>query len=86
MIGRELHIHKHHYATLVIGQSILLSLFVMTKDAQIQILVAVFCGLFYFSWGVLTHRHEIRTLRLVLEYAFIGLLATVMLCALVNNL
>lgn len=85
MIHKELTEHKYHYTLLIIIESILLTLFVSTKDQVIQILCAVCIGIFYFIWGVSTHKGSYRPLRLMLEYAVVGLLATVILILLVKS-
>lgn len=86
MIARELHKHKHYYALLIIGEAILLGLFVTLNTSSVRMFIAFLVGIAYFLWGTVTHKGEVRTLRLVLEYAFIGLLATVILIAIINNL
>lgn len=85
MIHHELNAHKYHYTLLILIESILLSLFVTTKDQVIQLIFAVLIGVFYFLWGVRTHTGVYRPLRLMLEYAVVGLLATVILVVLIKS-
>lgn len=85
MIRHELTKRSHHYSILVLGLAFLLSLFLFVRSESSQMLTAFAVGLFYFLWGVFTHKGEITTLRLVLEYAVIGLLASVILISLINT-
>ncbi len=77
--------HKYHYSLLVVVEAILLSLFVGSKDTLTQIVTALAVGIFYFVWGVITHAGQIRTPRLMLEYAVVGMLGTVMLIILTKS-
>ncbi len=86
MLHQELQHYSHHYTLLVIGEALLLSAFLGFNVSSIRFLIACLVGILYATWGVYTHRRELHTLRLVLEYVSIGLLATVMLIALVHNL
>ena len=85
MIHQEIGHHAYHYTLLILVEAVLLSFFVVTKDQVIQLLLAAVVGLFYTIWGVSTHRGQLLTLRLVLEYATVGLLAAVMLAILVGS-
>ncbi len=85
MLAQELRTHKYHYALLIILEALLLSLFVTTKDQLLQLILAVSVGLFYFTWGIVTHAGRLHTLRLMLEYAVVGLLASTMLVILVGS-
>ncbi len=86
MIKRELQKRSHHYILLIVGEAILFSSFVFVKNSPLQSFLAVVIGLFYFLWGVFTHQKEIKTFRLMLEYAVVGMLATVMLLSLLQRL
>lgn len=79
MVHRDLIKHRHHYALLLLSEAMLLSLFVTLNDMLLKGVVAVLAGICYFIWGVLTHAGEIRTPKLMLEYASVGLLGTLML-------
>ena len=85
MIGKELATYKHHYFLLVVVESIVLSLYTTSKDQLIQLLCAILVGVFYFGWGVITHAKELKTPRLMLEYATVGLLASTVLIALIRS-
>jgi hypothetical protein len=86
MIHRELSRHPHHYSLLIVIESVLLSLFLTQHDSTIQFLLAFLIGIFYFGWGIMTHAGEVKPLRLMLEYAVVGLLASTMLTILVSNI
>lgn len=85
MLHKELTKHKYHYTLLIIAEAILLSVFVGSKDQLVQVLCAVSVGIFYFFWGIITHAGQIRTARLMLEYAVVGLLGSSMLLVLVKS-
>jgi hypothetical protein len=85
MIHRELTKHPHHYSLLIVFEALLLTLFLSSRDQTLQILLALLVGVAYFFWGILTHAGELRTSRLMLEYAIVGLLASLMLIILTQN-
>ena len=86
MVHQEIQRYAHHYTLLILGEATLLSAFLVIGVGSIRILVAILVGILYATWGIYIHRKELHTLRLVLEYVSMGLLATVMLIALVHNL
>lgn len=85
MIKHEFSRHRYHYTLLIIVEAIILSLFINTHDQLMQIFLAITVGAFYFLWGVITHAGSYRPMRLMLEYAVIGLFASVMLIVLVKS-
>lgn len=86
MIHQELTQKPHHYAVLLIGESLLFTAFVSTRDPVIQLLLSWAIGVFYFFWGVFSHEKALRTGRLMLEYALVGLLATMLLLVILGNI
>ncbi len=85
LLHQDLSAHKYHYTLLIIVEAILLSVFVGSKDQVVQILAAFSVGLFYTAWGILSHAGELKTIRLMLEYAVVGLLGSLMLVILVKS-
>lgn len=85
MLHKDLTKNKYHYTTLIVVEALLLSVFVASKDETMQIISAFSVGFFYFFWGVITHAGQVRTTRLMLEYAAIGLLGSLMLLILVGS-
>lgn len=85
MVHEELTKHSHHYSLLIVVESVLLTLFLSLHDQTLQTVVALTIGVAYFFWGVITHAKEIQTTRLMLEYAVVGLLASLMLVILIQN-
>lgn len=77
--------HKYHYALLIFIQSLLLTIFVATRDQLLQHIAAVCIGVFYFLWGVIVHTGTLLTVRLMLEYAVIGFLGSVILIVLIGS-
>jgi hypothetical protein len=85
MLHREITKHKYHYSALIIVEAILLSIFVTNKDQLVQLMAAIGVGVLYFCWGVITHAGQIRTPRLMLEYAVVGLMGSLMLIVLLKS-
>ena len=73
--------HPKAYVILIMGLIILgLAFFAVWPARQWQRAIAVALGLFYFSWGYLTHRHDYHlTKRIVYEYGSFALLAGLLL-------
>lgn len=86
MIKKELTHRPHHYIILIVGEALLLSAFLVFSMQGYKALIAVLVGVWYTIWGVFTHQHEIKTTRLLVEYAAVGLLATVLLLSLIQIL
>lgn len=81
----ELLKHKLAYTLLALGLTLIVSLFLLVwpNRAYQKILIGVL-GLFYFIWGVVTHTKSDRiTLRIIMEYGLISLLASLLLWLLV---
>ncbi|HSW89894.1 MAG TPA: hypothetical protein VLH19_03400 [Patescibacteria group bacterium] len=74
------------YVLLAVVEILLLGGFLWRPEGIVRLWLAIFIGLFYAGFGILTHRKEIRTLKLMLEYLCIGLLATTSLVLLISNL
>ena len=85
MLHKDVIHHKYHYGLLIVIEAILLSLFVTSHDQVTQGIIALTIGIFYFFWGVGTHAGSYRPLRLMLEYAVVGLLASVILIILIGS-
>lgn len=79
MIAKELQYRFSHYAWLVVILSVLFSLYVFGSSVLLRLSIALLIGLVYIVWGLWSHRGEIRTMRLVLEYVAVGLLGAVIL-------
>lgn len=86
MLHQEITTHKYHYTLLIVAEAVLLSVFIGSHDQLIQLLAAIAVGAFYFIWGVITHAGRITTLSLMLEYAVVGLLGTIMLFVLIKSI
>ncbi|MBP9700026.1 hypothetical protein KBD71_01965 [Candidatus Woesebacteria bacterium] len=84
MIKKELTHRSHHYIILIVGEALLLSAFLVFSMQGYKALIAVLVGVWYALWGVFTHQNEVKTTRLLLEYAAVGLLATVLLLSLIQ--
>ncbi len=85
MLQKDIEQHKYHYSSLIIVEAILLSIFVGSKDQVMQVVAAITVGAFYFIWGVITHAGQLKTPRLMLEYAVVGLLGSLMLIVLLKS-
>ncbi len=79
MILHELYHRSSHYLFLLIVESIVFSLFILTDSTIYRDVLALFCGVFYMGWGVYTHSGELITSRLIFEYVAIGTLASCIL-------
>lgn len=86
MIAKEVRHRLHHYTLLAVVLSALLAIYVINPDLQLRQVTALFIGGLYVFWGLWTHRGEIRTLRLVLEYVAIGTLGSLMLVVLARSI
>ncbi|PWU22496.1 hypothetical protein C5B42_05775 [Candidatus Cerribacteria bacterium 'Amazon FNV 2010 28 9'] len=84
MVHQELTQHPYHYTALIIIEALLLSLYTTTTDSLLKTIFAILVGSAYAIWGISVHAGSIRTPRLVLEYAIVGLLGTLMLSFLIS--
>lgn len=75
MIASELFHRSHHYSILVFGVSLLLGGFLIVDTHEQRVMIALILSAYYSTWGLLTHRKEIRSPRLVLEYVAVSALA-----------
>lgn len=85
MLQKELYDHSHHYSLLIVLEAFLLSAFIVVEAVWLRILVALSIGILYALWGIYAHKGQLTTVRLVLEYALVGLLASTMLIVLISN-
>lgn len=75
---KEFKKHPVDYVLLIFTLSAFLVAFLFSmQDLQYQFLLSLGLGIAYVTWGVLHHYHtHTLRLRIVLEYFFIGTLAT----------
>lgn len=78
---REFARHPIAYSVLVAGLIVLIVLFLAAWPSLFwQRVVILLLGLFYLSWGVMTHvKSEFVSRRVILEYLGVSLLATALL-------
>ena len=78
---KELHKHPADYMFLAgILVLFVVGYFSAGKQLVVQHAMAVSLGIAYFIWGIVHHKSmKMLTTRIVLEYFFVGLLATILL-------
>lgn len=79
MIAKELQYRFKHYALLIGILSVLFAIYVFSSSLLLRGSVSVFIGGVYMLWGLWSHKGEIRTPRLVLEYVAVGILGSLIL-------
>lgn len=84
MIKKELSHRSHHYAILIVGEALLFSAFLVFSMQGYKAIIAILIGFWYALWGIFTHKNELKTTRLIVEYFAVGLLATVLLLSLIQ--
>ncbi len=85
MIAKELTTRPKQYLTLIVALSILFALYVFGTSTMVRTTVSVLIGLVYALWGIRSHTHEIKTMRLVLEYVAVGILGALILAILAHT-
>lgn len=86
MMHFDLTSRPHHYAALILVQAGLMSVFFTAHDPFMKIATAIGVGVAYALWGILTHAKDRSPVRLVLEYCLVGLLGTLILLFLIQEL
>lgn len=86
MIAKEFSVRYAHYGLLLFVLCGLFSSFLFVQDRQMRYLLSILIGIAYTAWGIWTHRGEVATLRLMLEYVAIGILGSVILIILTKTI
>lgn len=79
MIARELSHRFSHYSLLIIMMAVAAGVYIFSVTPIVRVFVSVLIGVVYMGWGMYTHRGELKTTRLVLEYVAIGVLGAAIL-------
>ncbi len=79
MIAKEVRYRLEHYIILIVLISGCVAAFFVVPGTPYRSLLSFFYGAMYIVWGIWSHRGEHYTLRLVLEYIFVGILGVALL-------
>lgn len=86
MIAKEIQYRFEHYALLLIVLSGFIAAFLLAGTQSLKLTLALFLGVSYIIWGLWSHRSEMLTIRLVLEYVCVAALGCGMLMILTRTL
>lgn len=86
MIAKEIQYRFEHYVLLLIVLSGFIAAFLLANNQTLKIALTMFLGVSYVIWGVWSHRKELLTIRLVLEYVCVAALGCGMLVILTRTL
>lgn len=86
MIAKEFQQRYAHYGLLLFVICGLFSSYLFVQDNLVRYILSFLIGVAYVSWGIWTHRGEMTTLRLLLEYVVIGVLGSVILLVLTKRI
>lgn len=85
MIAKEVQYRLAHYTILFLLLSGIFATFYLLPIPYYRDIFSVLYGLIYIIWGICSHRGESYTLRLVLEYIFVGLLGSTILLVIAHT-
>jgi hypothetical protein len=86
MIAKEIQFRFEHYALLLIMLSGFIAAFLLAGTQSLRMTLSLFLGVVYVLWGLWSHRSELLTVRLVLEYVSVAALGCGMLIILTRTL
>lgn len=79
MISHELTHRFSHYSLLIGLMGIAAGVYIFSMTTLVRVIVSIVIGAVYMGWGMYTHRGELKTTRLVLEYVAVGVLGAAIL-------
>lgn len=86
MIAKEVQYRLELYVALIIVLSGMIAAILLANTQSLKMLLSLGMGVVYFLWGAWSHRKEIMSIRLMLEYLGVAAIGSGMLVLLTRTL